>query len=283
METQHQSEEKEVLTPGPTTEDAPYPGQAQKTQATGCRRAFVIALDRFILKLARNWLTWLTAVAVLYTGTPFLAPVFLEFDMPGPANVIYGIYDKLCHQLAFRSWFLFGEQAYYPRERAHLPVRSFEEYAADDPTFDGLDVYTLDYNLIVAAGRFVGNDVMGWKVAYCQRDIAIYGSIGLFCVVFGLLRRMGVKVPPLPFWAYIFLGLVPVGLDGVTQLLANPPYNGFGLAWFPLYESTPFLRTLTGALFGICSAWLAIPYLEESMNELVVEITRKFERAGIEI
>jgi uncharacterized membrane protein len=203
--------------------------------------------------------------------------------MPGPANLIYGFYDKLCHQLTFRSWFLFGEQAYYPRERAGLHVRSFEEYASNEPFFEGLDVHTLDYPLLVAAGRFVGDDVMGWKVAYCQRDIAIYGSIALFCVVFGLLRRLGVKVPPLPFWAYILFGLVPVGLDGGIQLLANPPYNGLGLAWYPIYESTPYLRTLTGALFGICSAWLALPYLEESMDELAIEISRKFARAGIEV
>jgi uncharacterized membrane protein len=124
---------------------------------------------------------------------------------------------------------------------------------------------------------------MGWKVAYCQRDVAIYGAIAVFGVVYGLLRRLGLNVPPLPFWAYIVFGLIPVGLDGGTQLLANPPYHAFMPVWFPLRESTPFLRTLTGALFGVCSAWLAFPYLDESMEEIASEVSRKFERAGIEV
>lgn len=261
--------------------ETPHPPEEQP-KVTGRKRTIVIGIDRFVLCLARRWLTWVTVLTIIYVGLPFLSPVFMEMDMPGPANVIYMLYDKLCHQMTFRSWFLFGEQAYYPRERAGLTAGSFEEYAAADPYFDEVDVHTLDYYLIVVAGRFVGNEVMGWKVAYCQRDVAIYGAIALFGIVYGFLRRVGVRVPPLPLWAYLLFGLVPVGLDGGIQLFSNPPYNGFGLPWYPLHESTPFLRTLTGALFGICSAWLAFPYLDESMKELAAEVARKFERAGID-
>jgi hypothetical protein len=34
-----------------------------------------------------------------------------------------------------------------------------------------------------------------------------------------------------------------------------------------LRESTPFLRTVTGLLFGLLNVWLAYPYLEESMGQ----------------
>ena len=258
------------------------PKPDEKPKATGWKRNLAIRFDRFVLRMSRKWLVWLTTLVIIYVGLPFLAPVFMEYDMPIPARVIYGIYDRLCHQLVFRSWFLFGEQAYYPRERAGLPVGSFEDYASRDPFFRNVDVYTLDYNLIIAGGRFVGNEEMGWKVAYCQRDVAIYGAIALFGIVYGLLRRAGVNVLPLPILVYVLVGIVPVGLDGGIQLLANPPYNGFGLAWYPLWESTPLFRTLTGGLFGLCSAWLALPYLAESMDELAREVSRKFERAGIE-
>lgn len=254
----------------------------ERDKGAGWQRKVVVGVDRFALGLGRHWLLWLTLIIAIYVGVPFLAPVFMELDMPGPANAIYSFYDITCHQMAFRSWFLFGEQPYYPRAVAGLPVRSFEEYARDDPHFTGVDVDVLDAYLIYAAGKFIGNEQMGWKVGYCQRDIAIYGSMVLFGVVYGLLRKAGVHVPPLPFWAYILIALVPIGLDGGSQFLSNPPFNGLGLSWYPIRESTPFWRTLTGALFGIGNAWLAYPYLQESMDELAEEVQKKFARAGIQ-
>ena len=35
------------------------------------------------------------------------------------------------------------------------------------------------------------------------------------------------------------------------------------------------LRTITGMLFGVMNAWLALPYLEESMIETQALITAK--------
>jgi uncharacterized membrane protein len=95
-----------------------------------------------------------------------------------------------------------------------------------------------------------------------------------------LLKRWGIKIPYLPFWAYILIALVPIGLDGFSQLFANPPINGFGLALYPIRESTPFIRTLTGALFGIGNAWLSFPYIDDSMQETEEVIMNKLERAG---
>jgi hypothetical protein len=45
--------------------------------------------------------------------------------------------------------------------------------------------------------------------------------------------------------------------------------------WLPFRESTPFLRTLTGGLFGLANMWLAYPYFEESMKEVVNDLTAK--------
>ncbi|HEX7433747.1 MAG TPA: hypothetical protein VF326_08820, partial [Anaerolineaceae bacterium] len=38
-------------------------------------------------------------------------------------------------------------------------------------------------------------------------------------------------------------------------------------AWIPLRESTPFLRTLTGFLFGFSTAWYGYPFIYEAMEE----------------
>jgi hypothetical protein len=67
--------------------------------------------DRFSYWIARHYLAIFNLFLVLYVGIPFLAPVFKKVGWNGPAEVVYKIYSPLCHQWAFRSFFLFGEQA----------------------------------------------------------------------------------------------------------------------------------------------------------------------------
>jgi uncharacterized membrane protein len=250
-------------------------------KVTGWRRSVVIALDRLILAFARHWLAVLVTLTGLYAGVPFLAPVAMQAGATGVANVIYTLYSPVCHQFAFRSWFLFGEQTVYPRERAGIAGGSFEEYAAQEPFFDNVDVTTLDAALIYAAKQFRGSPRMGWKVAFCERDVSIYAAITLFGLAFIVLKLLKVKVPYLPFWAYMLVAIVPVGLDGFSQYFANPPFNGFGLPFYPVRESTPFMRALTGGLFGLGNAWLAFPYIEDSMRETVELVENKLKKAGI--
>ena len=254
---------------------------AASRKVTGWRRKVVLALDRLILGFARHWAAVLTLLAGLYAGVPFLAPVAMQAGATDIANAIYALYSPVCHQFAFRSWFLFGEQTVYPRARAGLPIGSFEQYASQEPFFDGVDVTTLDADLILAAKQFKGSPRMGWKVAFCERDVAIYASIALFGLLFIVLKARGIKVPYLPFWAYVLIALVPIGLDGLSQYFANPPFNGFGLPFYPVRESTPFLRVLTGALFGIGNAWLAYPYIEDSMRETAHVAENKLIKAGV--
>jgi uncharacterized membrane protein len=105
--------------------------------------------------------------------------------------------------------------------------------------------------------RYVGDATIGYKVAICQRDVATYGAILLAGLVFGLVRRL----KPLPIWAFV-LSLVPMAIDGTTQL-------------FGLRESNWQLRTITGALFGLASVWLAYPYLEEGMRDIRDTVNEK--------
>lgn len=219
--------------------------------------------DRFTYWIARNYVSVLNILLLLYIGLPFLAPVFMRVGKPTPARVIYRVYGGLCHQLAYRSWFLFGQQAVYPREAAGLDnLASFGELTG----FSEADTNEARWE----ARNFVGNEAVGYKVAYCQRDIAIYGSILLFGLVFGLSRR---KIKPLPFIFWIVIGLVPIGVDGVSQLISNfvaDPNYRFLQSFFgflPYRESTPFLRTVTGILFGLSTAWFGYPLVEETMAD----------------
>jgi uncharacterized membrane protein len=214
------------------------------------KRDRAIFLNRIVLGLTRHWLALINLLVLLYVGLPFAAPVLMKAGAAAPARVIYATYSHLCHQLGYRSWYLFGEQAAYPSEAAHTSLRTFEEIS-------GLHAY--DY---WEARDFIGNEQLGYKVALCQRDVAIYGAILLAGLLFSVLRRY---IKPIPTWLWFVVGIVPLGLDGSLQLLTSLriPF----LSFLPIYESTPFLRTLTGGLFGLMNAWLAFPYVEESMME----------------
>ena len=134
-------------------------------RATGTKRNIVLALDKGILWFARHWVAVLSVLVGLYAGIPFLAPVAINAGLPGPANVIYRVYSPVCHQFAFRSWFLFGDQPAYPRERADVDhLGTFEEYARAEPAFDGVDVSVLDNDLIAVAKQFPG-----WRGSHACR------------------------------------------------------------------------------------------------------------------
>lgn len=225
------------------------------TPRSGFEQRIALGVNRSILSFTRHWLAVFNLVVLVFVGLPFLAPALMKAGATGPARVIYTIYSPLCHQLAFRSWFLFGEQAAYPRQLAGMPVTSYGEAT-------GLDEY--DY---LAAKQFVGNEQVGYKVAFCQRDIAIYAGILLGGLGFALVRG---RLRPPSMMVWVLVGIVPLALDGFSQLLSAIP--GFP---FPPRESTPLLRTITGLLFGLSCVWLAYPHAEEAMAEARGELVTK--------
>jgi len=215
--------------------------------------------DRLSFWLTNHYMFLLNAILIIFVGLPFLAPVFEKYGADLPARVIYKIYSPLCHQLAYRSWFLFGEQAAYPREIAGLNNQlSFEQ------------VTGLDSHDVLAARGYTGNESVGYKVAFCERDVAIYAGILSFGLLFSLTGR---KLKSLPWYIWIIIGIIPIGVDGVSQL---PSLINTGITWLPVRESTPLLRTLTGLLFGITTAWYGFPLIEETMRESRKALKKKF-------
>jgi uncharacterized membrane protein len=204
--------------------------------------------DRLFYGLSRRYMILFNLFAFVYVGLAFLAPVLLAGGHTFSANMIYNVYGRLCHQLAYRSWFIFGEQAAYPKEAADIDrLVSYEEATNLDP------------NDLEAAFKFRGNEILGYKVAFCQRDIAIYGSILVFGLVFAATKR---RIPALPLIAWVLLGLLPIGLDGISQIIGQLPWD-----ILPYRESTPVLRTITGSLFGFSTAWFSYPIIEDAMAE----------------
>ncbi len=70
------------------------------------------------------------------------------------------------------------------------------------------------------------------QMPFCARDAAIFMGLAI-----GVLAMVFISIELNIFW--IILGLVPMGIDGTTQLL------------FDSYESTNFIRLITGMIAGI--------------------------------
>jgi uncharacterized membrane protein/glutaredoxin len=235
-------------------------GMIAETPKSNVSRVRAVRLNKGLLFFARHWLAIFNLIAFVYVGLPFAAPVLMESGARTPAEWIYRIYSPFCHQLAYRSWFLFGEQNAYPREIAGLDLIPFSEATG----INGADFQ--------AARDFLGAPNIGYKVALCERDVAIYGGILLAGLLFGLLRR---RLKPLPITLWFIFGILPIAIDGGSQFLSLVPVLSL-----PVRESTPFLRTVTGTLFGVMNVWMAYPYVEESMEEIRTLVAAKLVGAG---
>ncbi len=226
--------------------------------------------DRITYWFSRRYIWVFNFAVFLYVGLPFLAPVLMQAGITGPANAIYRSYSFVCHTLAFRSWFLFGEQSAYPRTAANMDeLMTFNEATGIGET----DVWSDR----LAARNFVGNEQVGYKVAYCERDVGIYAGILLFGLLFAFTGR---RMKSIPWYVWIIIGMGPIGLDGVSQLLSQPPFDTYLSSILSYRESTPFLRTFTGGMFGFMTAWFGYPLVEETMQDARRLMQVKFTRLG---
>ena len=122
--------------------------------------------------------------------------------LPWIAGPIFASYRLVCHQLPYRSFFLFG-----------------------------------------------------YQMAFCERDVAIYASMGLLGLAFALLRgRIGVRLSG----------------DGTWRCWCQSPSTARPNCW-DCRESTWELRVVTGALFGAATVWLAYPHLERFTTQVLAE------------
>jgi uncharacterized membrane protein len=214
----------------------PFPGEQSQNQSSyrnGFEQRLARFANRLVLGIARHWLALFNTAWGAYVLLPILAPIFMQLGFTFPARIIYGIYSFTCHQLPDHSFFLFGANP--------VPLQSDLEALG---MAAGLD--------LLGQRRFIGGVEAGYKVALCQRDIGIYGSVFLAGLVYARVRDR-IQSPSLKVYALLVL---PMAIDGLTQL-------------FGLRESTWLLRTVTGAMFGAASVWLAYPYVDDAMQDVI--------------
>ena len=221
-------------------------------------RELVIWLQRTILGLSRHWLAWANAAWGLYIGLPWLAPVLMAAGARPLARIIYLAYSTVCHQLASRSFFLFGPKLTY-------------SYAELQKYVPGIDAWPV-------LRAFIGSSDLGYKVAWSDRMVAMYGGIFVGGVIFGLLRH---RLRSPKWWVFVLL-CAPLVVDGATHFISDLAGVGQGFrynnAWlatltghvFPqrFYVGTElgsfnsWMRLITGLVFGWAVVWMVYPVLE---------------------
>src|ERR1044072_8505573 len=115
--------------------------------------------DRFMDWISRHYLALINLSMLLYFGLPILAPVLMKVGATFPANVIYTIYKPLCHQFGFRSFFLFGEQPYYP-----LPEAGMTGIKTLDQITGLLDLHNPVAYSRLQRRQFIHNETVGYKM-----------------------------------------------------------------------------------------------------------------------
>ncbi len=181
-------------------------------------------------QLIKHWLLAINLALTLFLLPTVLAPILMNAGLTEPAKVIYSLYSITCHQLPERSFFI-GPKLTYSLEEIQKAMGS-------------------QVNNVFKRRAFLGNPELGYKIAICQRDFAIYLSILLAGLAFALVRD---KLDPLPFVAFLIF-CIPISVDGLTQLLG-------------LRESTPAGRVFSGSLFGVGLVWTLYPRIEAAFKE----------------
>lgn len=210
--------------------------------------------------ISNHWFAVFLLAYGIWVWLPFLAPVLMKLGWQGAGNAIYFIYSFFCHQLPERSFFFFGQKTMYSLR---------EIQAAWQDTADPMILR-----------KFIGNEAMGWKIAWSDRMISFYTSVWIFALAWWPLRR---KAKPISGWAFALL-LLPLIIDGTTHALSDLAGIGSGFrdtnTWLAVLTEhalpvsfyvgdalgsfNSWARFLTGLLAGFAIVWLLFPYVFQS-------------------
>jgi uncharacterized membrane protein len=210
--------------------------------------------------ISNHWLAMFLIIYGIWIWLPFLAPILMKLGLTTAGNIVYLIYSVFCHQLPERSFFFFGEKTMYSLA---------EIQAAWQDTANPMILR-----------KFIGNEAMGWKIAWSDRMISFYTSVWLFALAGWPLRR---KWKPLSWWMFVLL-LLPMIIDGSTHAVSDLRGIGLGFrdtnqwlvaltnnALSPAFYAGDALgsfnswaRLISGLLAGLGIGWLVFPYIYQS-------------------
>lgn len=223
--------------------------------------------DPMVVLLLRHGLALLLAPLLIFTLLPFAAPLAMHLGLEFWGDLLYRFYSLFCHQLPQRSWFLFGPKLTYT-------LAEIQQAASASSPWE--------------LRAFVGTPEMGWKVAWSDRMISFYTLTPVFGLAYTMLRRLGRRSAPLP-WFVLLLTLLPLAIDGGTHAINDVLTGGMSsdgfrdtnqwLAWitfnaFPGFYAGDQLgafnwwaRLMTGALAAWGVAFTVFPLLDQLFHQ----------------
>lgn len=216
--------------------------------------------------IERHWLHLALVVLGIWTLAPWLAPLFMHLGWTGPGRAVYAIYSLFCHQMPQRSWFFFGERFTY--------------------SLDQISIAWPDSATMMGVRRFVGNDSMGWKLAWSDRMVSFYGGFFLFGLLYLALRDRILRSGWQLSWRWLLLLVMPIALDGVSHMISDIAgmSGGFRETNVWLAELTnhilapafyagdgwgsfnSIMRLLTGLLASFALIFWAFPLVDRSLS-----------------
>ncbi len=181
------------------------------------------------------YMVFFSILVGLILATPFLA-------FSGDVSSIYDAFSYTCHQKLSRSLCVFSDgQGLWIADC----TPQTGEYIADlaDRTTIGVEA----------------DGVIGYKIPVCSRDLGLYAAMLFGGAIYPVLRELKDRniYPAL----YLIIALVPLAIDGSLQFVSDAGIIPLG------YESTNFIRLLTGSIAGLVSALYAIPVLINMFTE----------------
>ena len=151
---------------------------------------------------------------------------YLESKGDPAGETLHAMFASTCHQLTSRSECIFVSKA--------------------DGSYSFGDCMPSDKLLFTRMQTVSYPDKTGYKLPVCSRDVAIYLAMLLGLLALPFVQR--IESEDWPNKWILVAACVPIGIDGVTQLL------GFR-------ESSNLLRSITGAIVGFALPFYLLPIL----------------------
>ena len=140
---------------------------------------------------------------------------------------------------------------------------------------------------------------MGYKVAWSDRMVSAYTSIPIAAMVWFLFRK---RLRHVPIWAFILLA-IPMAIDGGTHMVSDLAGVGQGFrysnGWLAelsnhslpvtfyvgnaLGSFNSWMRLITGVLFGFGLMFYTMPYMNDALKEMALNIEEKFARSNTQL
>ena len=135
--------------------------------------------------------------------------------------------------------------------------------------------------------------MLGYQVAFCWRNTAIYAGLFLFGLLFGLARDRGARwlgwlKKPLAVWAFV-LFLLPMAVDGLTHTfglreMGDNVNMDMWYGWLlnqgsQVLSANWWLRIITGALAALGAVWFAYPRMQRAVEQAEA-LRRRYQRGA---